>query len=139
MPSHRWLNTGPEMMDIRVTGFDLNGIGMTSQRTRNRLVQRLKDAGIKSQAVLDVMAVTPRHLFVDEALAHRAYEDTALPIGHGQTISQPYTVARMTEALLAAGPLKDALLGVSLLQGIPFWVPGAREAWVYIKLADGRT
>ncbi len=109
MPSHRWLNTGPEMMDIRVTGFDLNGIGMTSQRTRNRLVQRLKDAGIKSQAVLDVMAVTPRHLFVDEALAHRAYEDTALPIGHGQTISQPYTVARMTEALLAAGPLKRVL------------------------------
>lgn len=109
MPSLRWLNTGPEMMDIRVTGFDLNGIGMTSQRTRNRLVQRLKDAGIRSQAVLDVMAVTPRHLFVDEALAHRAYEDTALPIGHGQTISQPYTVARMTEALLAAGPLKRVL------------------------------
>ncbi len=97
------------MMDTHVTGFDLNGIGMTSQRTRNRLVQRLKDAGIKSQQVLDVMAVTPRHLFVDEALAHRAYEDTALPIGHGQTISQPYTVARMTEALLAAGPLKRVL------------------------------
>ena len=92
-----------------MTGFDLNGIGMTSQRTRNRLVQRLKEAGIRSQAVLDIMAVTPRHLFVDEALAHRAYEDTALPIGHGQTISQPYTVARMTEALLAAGPLKRVL------------------------------
>ncbi len=92
-----------------MTGFDLNGIGMTSQRTRNRLVQRLKEAGIRSQAVLDIMAVTPRHLFVDEALAHRAYEDTALPIGHGQTISQPYTVARMTEALLAAGPLRRVL------------------------------
>ena len=92
-----------------MTGFDLNGIGMTSQRTRNRLVQRLKEAGIRSQAVLDIMAVTPRHLFVDEALAHRAYEDTALPIGYGQTISQPYTVARMTEALLAAGPLKRVL------------------------------
>src|SRR5690606_20884800 len=78
----------------------LTGIGMTSQRTRNRLVQRLRDSGIRSQAVLDVIAQTPRHLFVDEALAHRAYEDTALPIGHGQTISQPLTVARMTEVLL---------------------------------------
>jgi len=82
----------------------LTGIGMTSQRTRNRLVQRLRDSGIRSQAVLDVIAQTPRHLFVDEALAHRAYEDTALPIGHGQTISQPLTVARMTEVLLEAGP-----------------------------------
>ncbi len=87
----------------------LTGIGMTSQRTRNRLVQRLRDSGITSEDVLNVISVTPRHLFVDEALAHRAYEDTALPIGHGQTISQPYTVAKMTETLLAAGPLHRVL------------------------------
>ncbi|WP_430463001.1 protein-L-isoaspartate(D-aspartate) O-methyltransferase [Thalassolituus sp. LLYu03] len=85
------------------------GIGMTSQRTRNRLVQRLRESGIKDERVLEVIASTPRHLFVDEALAHRAYEDTALPIGNGQTISQPYTVARMTEVLLAAGPLDKVL------------------------------
>ncbi len=73
---------------------------MTSARTRDRLVQRLKDNGIRSEAVLQQIRNVPRHLFVDEALASRAYEDTALPIGHGQTISQPYIVARMTEALL---------------------------------------
>lgn len=87
----------------------LTGIGMTSQRTRNRLVQRLRDAGIINEEVLNVIATTPRHLFIDEALAHRAYEDNALPIGNGQTISQPYTVARMTESLLAAGPLSRVL------------------------------
>lgn len=76
------------------------GIGMTSARTRDRLVQRLKDHGIRSTAVLDQIRNVPRHLFVDEALASRAYEDTALPIGLGQTISQPWVVARMTEALL---------------------------------------
>ncbi len=73
---------------------------MTSARTRDRLVQRLKDHGIKSEAVLNQIRNVPRHLFVDEALASRAYEDTALPIGLGQTISQPWVVARMTEALL---------------------------------------
>lgn len=76
------------------------GIGMTSARTRDRLVQRLVDQGIKSEAVLNQIRNVPRHLFVDEALASRAYEDTALPIGLGQTISQPFIVARMTEALL---------------------------------------
>ena len=76
------------------------GIGMTSKRTRDRLVQRLQDQGIRSQTVLDQIRNVPRHLFVDEALASRAYEDTALPLGLGQTISQPYVVARMTEALL---------------------------------------
>lgn len=76
------------------------GIGMTSARTRDRLVQRLRSHGIHSDAVLNQIRNVPRHLFVDEALASRAYEDTALPIGHGQTISQPYVVARMTEALL---------------------------------------
>jgi protein-L-isoaspartate(D-aspartate) O-methyltransferase len=76
------------------------GIGMTSRRTRERLIQRLREKGIRDIAVLEAMRNTPRHIFVDEALASRAYEDTALPIGHGQTISQPYTVARMTEALM---------------------------------------
>lgn len=79
------------------------GIGMTSQRTRARLVERLREEGIDDQRVLEVIRQIPRHLFVDEALASRAYDDTALPIGLGQTISQPYVVARMTEALLADG------------------------------------
>ncbi|HSD70529.1 MAG TPA: protein-L-isoaspartate(D-aspartate) O-methyltransferase [Woeseiaceae bacterium] len=78
----------------------IQGIGMTSARTRDRLVQRLREQGIRSTAVLEQIRNVPRHLFVDEALASRAYEDTALPIGLGQTISQPYIVARMTEALL---------------------------------------
>ena len=82
---------------------DRQGIGMTSQRTRERLIQRLMDQGVSNYAVLDVIRNTPRHLFVDEALAHRAYEDTALPIGWNQTISQPYIVARMTELALAGG------------------------------------
>ena len=80
--------------------YNLKGIGMTSQRTRDRLIQRLREEGIKNENVLDVMSQIPRHIFVDEALASRSYEDTALPIGHGQTISQPYIVARMTELLL---------------------------------------
>jgi protein-L-isoaspartate(D-aspartate) O-methyltransferase len=79
---------------------DIQGIGMTSARTRDRLVQRLVEQGIRSADVLEQIRNVPRHLFVDEALASRAYEDTALPIGLGQTISQPYIVARMTEALL---------------------------------------
>jgi len=82
-----------------VVKLDVSGVGMTSQRTRNRLTDRLREQGILNEAVLQVMASTPRHLFVDEALAHRAYEDTALPIGNSQTISQPYIVARMTELL----------------------------------------
>ncbi len=88
---------------------DFDGVGMTSQRTRERLVQRLKDQGISNQKVLDVIRMTPRHLFLDEALSHRAYEDTALPIGHAQTISQPYIVALMTQILLSRGPLKRVL------------------------------
>lgn len=85
------------------------GIGMTSFRTRERLIQRLREEGVHNSDVLAAMLKTPRHIFVDEALASRAYEDTALPIGHGQTISQPYIVARMTEALLAGGPLDTVL------------------------------
>ncbi|MFU8817754.1 MAG: protein-L-isoaspartate O-methyltransferase [Pseudomonadales bacterium] len=82
--------------------FDFNGSGMTSQRTRDRLVARLREKGISNEAVLAAIGLIPRHLFVDEALAHRAYEDTALPIGYGQTISQPFIVALMTQILLAA-------------------------------------
>ncbi|MEO5561090.1 MAG: protein-L-isoaspartate(D-aspartate) O-methyltransferase [Dokdonella sp.] len=78
------------------------GVGMTSQRARDRLIERLIAEGIRDRRVLDVMRQLPRHLFIDEALASRAYEDTALPIGQGQTISQPYVVARMTEALIEA-------------------------------------
>ena len=76
---------------------------MTSQRTRDRLIKRLREQGIDNVQVLDVMRRIPRHLFVDEALAHRAYEDTALPIGYGQTISQPFIVAHMTQLLLEDG------------------------------------
>ena len=84
------------------------GVGMTSQRVRDRLIERLRDGahpggGITDERVLNAIRTVPRHLFVDEALATRAYEDTALPIGHGQTISQPWVVARMTEALLVDG------------------------------------
>lgn len=92
-----------------VNRIDLHGIGMTSRRTRERLIQRLVDQGISNTAVLDVMRTTPRHLFIDEAMAHRAYEDVALPIGFQQTLSQPYVVARMTEILLAGGPLARVL------------------------------
>jgi protein-L-isoaspartate(D-aspartate) O-methyltransferase len=87
----------------------LQGIGMTSRRTRDRMIKRLSEQGITSNKILEVMRDTPRHIFVDEALASRAYEDTALPIGYNQTISQPYTVARMTEALLKFGRLGKVL------------------------------
>ena len=86
-----------------------SGAGMTSQRTRDRLVQRLYDDGGKNERVLHSIANTRRHQFVDEALAHRAYEDTALPIGFSQTLSQPHTVARMSEILLMDGPLDKVL------------------------------
>ena len=89
---------------------DIRGIGMTSARTRDRLVARLKENGIRSTEVLEQIRNVPRHLFFDEALASRAYEDTALPIGLGQTISQPWVVARMTEALL------DGFTGESVLE-----------------------
>src|SRR5579864_9486802 len=92
-----------------MTDTRMSGIGMTSARTRDRLVQRLREQGITNPAVLDRIRNVPRHIFVDEALGSRAYEDTALPIGYGQTISQPYIVARMTEALLAGGPTESVL------------------------------
>ena len=87
------------------------GIGMTSQRTRDRLVARLREEGISNEAVLDVIRNTPRHLFVDEALASRAYEDTALPIGYNQTISQPYIVAVMTDLIVSGEPQKVLEIG----------------------------
>jgi len=85
------------------------GIGMTSQGTRDRLVRRLRDHGICNEKILQAIATTPRHEFVDEALSSRAYEDTALPIGQSQTISQPWVVARMTEAVMECGKLEKVL------------------------------
>lgn len=100
-----------------MTRLQLQGVGMTSLRTRERLMQRLRDQGISNMRVLDVMLNTPRHIFLDEALAHRAYEDTALPIGHGQTLSQPYIVARMTEILLGAAGNPQKVLEVGTGSG----------------------
>lgn len=91
---------------------NMQGIGMTSQRTRERMVQRLGDLGINNLRVLEAMLHVPRHLFVEEAFAHRAYEDVALPIAFNQTISQPYIVARMTELLLAGLPAEPRILEV---------------------------
>jgi protein-L-isoaspartate(D-aspartate) O-methyltransferase len=87
----------------------LNGIGMTSQRTRARLIERLREQGIKDETVLAAMFEVPRHLFVDEALASRAYDDVSLPINYNQTISQPYIVARMIEALRGPDPVNRPL------------------------------
>ncbi|WP_295432728.1 protein-L-isoaspartate(D-aspartate) O-methyltransferase [uncultured Thiodictyon sp.] len=106
------------------------GIGMTSQRTRERLIARLGEAGITHPDVLRVMRELPRHLFVDEALASRAYEDSPLPIGHGQTISQPYTVARMTQTLLEHGPC-DTVLEVGTGSGFQTAVLAALVRRVY--------
>ncbi|MDH5423954.1 MAG: protein-L-isoaspartate(D-aspartate) O-methyltransferase [Gammaproteobacteria bacterium] len=101
---------------LKTSKAAVEGIGMTSQRTRNRLIERLKEKGISNETVLEVMRTTPRHLFLDEALSHRAYEDSSLPIGHGVTISQPYIVARMTELLLSAG-IPDKVLEVGTGSG----------------------
>jgi protein-L-isoaspartate(D-aspartate) O-methyltransferase len=90
-------------------GRESAGIGMTSQRTRARMVERLREKGIRDERVLAAMASVPRHLFVEEALASRAYEDTALPIGFGQTISQPFVVARMIELVLQEKPPQRVL------------------------------
>ncbi len=87
------------------------GMGMTSQRVRDRLIERLRGNGIVDERVLNAIRTVPRHQFVDEARATRAYEDTALPIGHGQTISQPWVVAKMTEALLESAPKKVLEIG----------------------------
>jgi protein-L-isoaspartate(D-aspartate) O-methyltransferase len=109
---------------------DQSGIGMTSARTRERLVRSLSEAGIRNQQVLGLIRALPRHLFVDEAIASRAYENTPLPIGHGQTISQPYIVARMTEALLENGPL-DTVLEIGTGSGYQTAVLAALAKRVY--------
>ena len=93
------------------------GMGMTSQRVRDRLIERLREKGIVDEHVLNAIRTVPRHLFVDEALAARAYEDNALPIGHGQTISQPWVVARMTEALIEDGASPKKVLEVGTGSG----------------------
>ncbi len=87
----------------------LHGVGMTSQRTRERMIERLREQGIRDEKVLAAMAAIPRHIFVEQALAQRAYEDTALPLGFSQTISQPYVVARMIELLRAGRELGKTL------------------------------
>ena len=91
--------------------YELDGIGMTSLRTRERLVSRLRSSGIQDERVLDAIAKVPRHLFIDEAISSRAYDDTALPIGHRQTISQPYVVARMTESVVSIGAQRILEIG----------------------------
>ena len=91
------------------TPAQIRGIGFTSQRTRTRMIRRLMERGIHDEKVLQVLDSVPRHLFVGEAIASRAYEDVALPIGEGQTISQPYVVARMSEILLEEGPVNRVL------------------------------
>ena len=134
----------------------LRGIGMTSQRTRDRLVQRLLEKGIRHDGVLQAMRQVPRHIFVDEALASRAYEDTALPIGYGQTISQPYMVARMTElALGSSAPAKVLEVGtgcgyqtailaalaeqVYTVERVAALLDGARQRFRALKLRNIRT
>lgn len=114
----------------------VSGIGMTSERTRERLVSRLQQKGIRSQRVLDQIRNTPRHLFMDEALATRAYEDTALPIGLGQTISQPYIVARMTEALLQDDELESVLeVGTGCGYQTAILAPLVRRVYTVERLA----
>lgn len=99
------------MDELHQLNPQLRGIGFTSQRTRNRMVDRLISKGISNPQVLEALRRLPRHLFLDEALAHRAYEDTALPIGLGQTLSQPYIVARMTELLMEVSPRRVLEIG----------------------------
>lgn len=113
----------------------LAGIGMTSTRTRERLIQRLRDLGIQNKNVLAAMSKVPRHLFVDEALASRAYEDTALPIGHNQTISQPYIVARMTEILFANGARRVLEIGTGCGYQTAVLCALAREVYSVERLA----
>ena len=100
-----------------MTRAELQGIGMTSQRTRNRLVDRLRRHGVHDETVLNAIRTVPRHMFVEEALASRAYEDTALPIGAGQTISQPLVVAQMTQELISAGKPPRTVLEVGTGSG----------------------
>ena len=109
----------------------LNGIGMTSQRTRTRMIERLREQGLRDERVLTAMAAVPRHIFVGEALAHRAYEDTALPLVLGQTISQPYVVARMIELLFARRDSLGKILEVGAGCGYQAAVLGTLSKQVY--------
>jgi protein-L-isoaspartate(D-aspartate) O-methyltransferase len=113
-----------------------SGIGMTSQRTRMRMVERLRGEGIRDEVILAAMGEVPRHIFVDEALASRAYEDIALPLGFGQTISSPYTVARMLE-LLRSGSTPDKVLEIGTGCGYQAAVLSrlAREVYSMERLA----
>ena len=135
--------------------FNLDGIGMTSQRTRDRLVERLETQGISDSRVLQLIAKLPRHIFIEEAFAHRAYEDTALPIGHGQTISQPYVVALMSQALFNKPRAKVLEVGtgcgyqtsmlshlaqtVYSIERIEALKPGARERFGVLGLSNIHT
>lgn len=105
------------MNQVNYKGMGMEGVGMTSRRTRDRLIARLREQGIADESVLATISDTPRHIFVDEALAHRAYEDTALPIGFGQTLSQPYIVAKMTELLCAHASSLDKVLEIGTGSG----------------------
>ncbi len=112
------------------TNGNIEGIGMTSARTRERLIARLRENGISDLRVIDALRMVPRHLFVDEALAHQAYDDTALPIGHGQTISQPWVVARMTELLIENG-IPDKVLEIGTGSGYQTAILGMLCPQVY--------
>lgn len=107
------------------------GIGMTSMRTRKRLLERLREQGIRSEPVLKVIAETPRHLFLDKALSHKAYENTALPIGQNQTISQPFMVALMTEFLLEASIPMRKILEVGTGCGYQTAVLSPFAKWIF--------
>lgn len=114
------------------------GVGLTSQRVRDRLIERLRASGIRDERVLNAIRTVPRHLFVDEALATRAYEDTALPIGHGQTISQPWVVAKMTEALFAGGHQPGKVLEIGTGSGYQAAILAALglEAYTVERIGD---
>ncbi|MEM1080968.1 MAG: protein-L-isoaspartate(D-aspartate) O-methyltransferase [Pseudomonadota bacterium] len=114
----------------------VRGIGMTSDGTRRRLIQQLRDRGIRNQSVLDVIAATPRHLFVDEALSSRAYENDALPIGRGQTISQPWVVAMMTEAVLRSGSAGPESTPRPLQKVLEIGTGSGYQAAILARLAD---
>lgn len=116
---------------MALTKLEIEGIGMTSQRTRDRMILRLREQGIKNEALLEVMRKVPRHLFIDQALGTRSYEDTALPIGHGQTISQPYIVARMTELLLASEHPLEKVLEVGTGSGYQAAILGKLISKIY--------
>src|SRR5437763_12911372 len=118
-------------------GENFNGIGMTSTRTRARMVERLREQGIRDEAVLSAMTAVPRHIFVEEALAIRAYEDSPLPIGSGQTISQPYVVARMTELLRAGAGLHRVLeIGTGCGYQTAVLAPLADEGYTVERIAS---